>query len=526
MAQTTIEQDIRSLDIDKKLISSIDNGIVILDDKLEIFYYNRWLELHTGIKQKDAISKRLDQLFCDINVKTLQRKIKTALRLGTPTFYTSNTSKYLIPIKIDQIKILNYSYMQQDVSIIPFDDDKNLVAIIITDQTDMANTNALLQEKIQEIQKLNCELIQEKDTINKKVLLIKLDKNYFIKDVSQAYLELINYLKDELVGSDFFLYERLHIKGDLKEKIYQNMEDKKVFNFEEKTLSKDGKELWMKNTLVPEYDYNGNHIGFIIFRENITDAKELHIYQDKLLVNSRSSAMGEMISMIAHQWRQPLSVINIIVSTLKIKKELNLLDKEAELESYAKIEDTVEYLSTTIDDFRNFFKKNKVLTKVSLFTIIERSTSLLKGEMKLQEIEYIQNIDENLVIETYKNELIQATINFIKNSIDAFENSGDRDKRIVLDVIDFSTHITIKINDNAGGINEKTIGRIFEPYFSTKSSNGTGLGLYISKTIIEKHLKGQLTITSGDGETNVIIELPYKIYDKGDNDESSLSTLS
>jgi len=525
VAKTTTEQDIRSFDINKKLISSMDNGIIILDDKLTIFYYNKWLELHTGIKESDAISKTLNQLFDGINVKTLQRKIKTAIRLGTPTFYTANTSKYLIPIKIDQIKILNYSYMQQDVSIIPLNDGK-LVALIITDQTNMANTNALLQENIKEIEKLNCELIKERDTIDKKVLLIKIDGSFLIKEISQAYLELIGYSKDELLGIDFFVYERFHIKDDLKEKILSHLKEKKVFIFEEKTLAKNGDELWMKNTIVPEYDYNANHIGYILFRENITDAKELYIYQDKLLVNSRSSAMGEMISMIAHQWRQPLSVINIIISTLKVKKELNILDGKTELESYSKIEDTVEYLSTTIDDFRNFFKKNKVLTKVTLFTIMDKSTSFLKGEMKLQEIKYIQNIDESLEIETFKNELIQAIINFIKNSIDAFEDVDIKDKRIVVDVINSDTHITIKIKDNAGGIDKKTINKIFEPYFSTKSNNGTGLGLYISKTIIEKHLKGQLTITSKCGETDVIIELPYKIYNIKEKNESSLSTLS
>jgi len=512
VVKTTIEQDIRSLDIDKKLISSIDNGIVILNDELKIFYYNKWLELHTGIKKLYAISKTLDELFSEINIKTLKRKIKTALRLGTPTFYTSNTSKYLIPIKIDQIKILNYSYMQQDVSIIPFDDDKNLVAIIITDQTNMANTNTLLQENIKEIEKLNCELIKERDTIDKKVLLIKIDNNFMIRDVSQAYLELIGYTKDELIDNDFFVYERLHIGDVLKKNIIAHLQEKKVFNFEEKTLSKKGDIFWMKNTIVPEYDYNANHIGFIIFRENITDAKELYIHQDKLLVNSRSSAMGEMISMIAHQWRQPLSVINTIISTLKIKKELNILDDKSQLNAYTKIEDTVQYLSTTIDDFRNFFKRNKVLTKVSLFTIFDKSTSLLKGEMKLYGIEYIQNIDENLEIETFKNELIQAIINFVKNSIDAFEGKKFKDKRIVVDVTSFDTHIGIVINDNAGGIDKETINKIFEPYFSTKSNNGTGLGLYMSKTIIEKHLKGQLTITSNDNETNVIIELPYKIF--------------
>ena len=270
----------------------------------------------------------------------------------------------------------------------------------------------------------------------------------------------------------------------------------------------------MKNTLIPEYDTYGNHIGFILFRDNITDAKEVTLHQEKLLLNSRSSAMGEMIAMIAHQWRQPLSVIMTIISTLKIKKDLEILDEKTINESYKKIEDTVQYLSTTIDDFRNFFKKNKLLTKIPLVTIFDKSTILLKESMKLQEIEYVQNIDMNLTIETYQNELVQSIINIVKNSIDAFSTSKQENKRIAVLAIETQTHISLSIVDNAGGIDKEIITKVFEPYFSTKSKNGTGLGLYICKIIIEEHLKGKLTIVSYDNFTEVLIELPYKINKK------------
>jgi len=511
MAQTTIKQYIRRDDIDHSLISSIDNGIIILDDKLGILYYNKWLELHTGIKESYALNYTLDSLFPQINAKTLKRKIKTALKMGTPTFYTASTSKYFIPIRIDQIKISNYRYMQQDVSIIPFDKDNKLIALIITDQTNMANTQALLEENIKKVKELNNQLIKERATIDERILLLKIDKNYLITDISQAYLKLLEYEKNELLNTNFFEFEKQNIKNSLKTKIIKHIKDEQVLRFEEKTLSHNGTKFWMKNTLVPEYDTYGNYIGSIIFRDNITDAKELSIHQDKLLINSRSSAMGEMISMIAHQWRQPLSVINIIISKLRIKQDLDILDKEHTDESYKKIEDTVQYLSVTIDDFRNFFKQNKILTKTNVSTIFNKSTTLLKEEMKLYKIKYIELIDENIEIETYQNELVQSIINIIKNSIDAFNKDIIYDKKITVIAKEENTYISLCIIDNAGGIKKEIISKIFEPYFSTKSKNGTGLGLYMCKTIIENNLKGKISITSDDNTTKVLIELPYKI---------------
>ena len=234
-------------------------------------------------------------------------------------------------------------------------------------------------------------------------------------------------------------------------------------------------------------------------------------HQQKLLENSRTSAMGEMISMIAHQWRQPLSVINTVIATLKIKKELNILDDATEEESYEKIEKTVNYLSHTIDDFRNFFKTNKELSTVSIKSTLNKATNLLMGDINLYEILYTENIPKNLNIVTYKNELIQALINILKNSIDAFKDKPKENQILTVKVFEEITHISIEIQDNAGGIKKEVLSKVYEPYFSTKSKNGTGLGLYVCKTIIEEHLNGKLTMSSKDINTKTVIKLPKNL---------------
>ena len=511
MAEKSTKHYPPSTDINEKLISSVDNGIIILDDELTIHYYNKWLEIHTSIKEHNVLDKSICNIFPSINHKTLKRKVKTALRMQTPTFYTASTSKYLIPIEINRINISDFSHMRQDVSIIPFDEEKKLVVLIITDQTNIINTNNLLQSNILKVQELNGELIKERDTIDKRVLLIKFNSKFTITNVSHAYLNLLKYEMEDMINRDLFRHKSFHVTYSLKNQILSHINEKKVFEFENITFNELGEEFILAYTLVPEYDSFAKHIGFILFMEDITSSKKVISQQEKLLVTSRSAAMGDMISMIAHQWRQPLSVINTIMATMRIKKELNVLDDETTNLAFKKIEDTIQYLSETIDDFRNYFKPNKVISEISLLDTINKSTTFLLSEIKLLDIKYELNIDDNLTIQTYQNELLQCIINILKNSIDAFKESKVKGQKLSLNIKKEDTYITLCFDDNAGGIQENILKRIYEPYFSTKAKNGTGLGLYMTKTIIEEHLKGKITITSKDSNTTVLIELPYNV---------------
>jgi len=513
VAEKSTQQYLRSYDVNNKLLSNIDNGIIILDENLTIHYFNKWLEIHTSLKEVDLLEKNLIDIFPNINAKTLLRKIKSALRMDTPTFYTASTSKYLIPIKINQLSITDFKEMRQDVSIIPFDTQQRLIALIITDQTNMIHTNLLLEAHIKKVKELNSELIKERETIDTKVLLIKFNLNHIITNVSKAYLELLECTDSDLLLYDFFEYQKLYIDNKLKKTILKNMKEQKVFNFENALLSLSGDELTLSFTLVPEYDSYANHIGFILFMQDITSSKKVIQQQEKLLSTSRSAAMGEMISMIAHQWRQPLSVINTILANLQVKQELEIL-KDSDLStSFTKILETVNYLSHTIEDFRNYFKPNKLIQKVSVSELMKNSTLFLFEEMRLLDIKYTQSLGDDVTIKTYKNELIQCIINILKNSIDAFKDKDIKNKYISLEVKNESTLVSLSFKDNAGGIDKEILKKVFEPYFSTKAKNGTGLGLYMTKTIIEKHLNGKITLQSANNKTSMLIELPYFIQD-------------
>ena len=223
--------------------------------------------------------------------------------------------------------------------------------------------------------------------------------------------------------------------------------------------------------------------------------KELDKHQEKdriLAQQQKMVAMGQMIENIAHQWRQPLSVISTSASGLKLKKQLNILEDEELIKSIDKIVDTAKYLSDTIDDFRYFFKPQKDKTKFSLAKNIEKSLSFLEATLKENSIK-VEFDYEDIDIIAYETELMQVFINIISNSKDAFIEKKIKDRVIFISIKNFPNRILIEIKDNAGGVEEDILDKVFEPYFTTKHQyNGTGIGLYMSNQIIKTHLNGDI----------------------------------
>lgn len=223
--------------------------------------------------------------------------------------------------------------------------------------------------------------------------------------------------------------------------------------------------------------------------------KELDKHQEKdriLAQQQKMVAMGQMIENIAHQWRQPLSVISTSASGLKLKKQLNILEDEEFIKSIEQIVDTAKYLSDTIDDFRYFFKPQKDKTKFSLVKNIEKSLSFLETVLKENSIK-VEFEYEDIDIIAYETELMQVFINIISNSKDAFIEKKIKDRVIFISIKNFPNRILIEIKDNAGGVEDDILDKVFEPYFTTKHQySGTGIGLYMSNQIIKTHLNGDI----------------------------------
>ena len=231
--------------------------------------------------------------------------------------------------------------------------------------------------------------------------------------------------------------------------------------------------------------------------------------QEEILIHqSRSAEIGEMINNIAHQWRQPLNNLSLTIQNIGFKYENDVLTKEELNETIDKSKMIINSMSNTIDTFRNFFEptKNKNLFKVE--HSIENTLEILSSTLRFYNIEVVKEIIHDVEIYDYENEFSQVLLNIITNARDALVSNKIEKPIIKVNVSKIENNVIVKIKDNANGINEEIIDRIFEPYFTTKGKgNGTEIGLYMSKLIIEKNMNGKLTVKNDNDGAVFIITL-------------------
>jgi len=291
----------------------------------------------------------------------------------------------------------------------------------------------------------------------------RFDKNLEIKlseDIKSILL--ISFL---ITGSVIFLL------------LYLSKKLKNIFDFYSKKLAQSNQELVHLNNSLEEKVEN----QLSVIRE-----KDIALNQQ-----SKMAAMGEMLGNIAHQWRQPLSAISTLASGLKLKRELGDLNESNLEDDLENIVQTTIVLSNTIDDFRSFYSRDKKETEFFISKTIQRVLNLVSANLKNNDIEIVLDIKE-IKLHTFENELIQVLLNIINNAKDALHNIKNK-RYIFISSYENNGVLIIKIYDNAGGIDEKILPRIYEPYFTTKfKSQGTGIGLYMSKNIVESNLGGKI----------------------------------
>lgn len=222
--------------------------------------------------------------------------------------------------------------------------------------------------------------------------------------------------------------------------------------------------------------------------------KEVKEKDKAMLHQSRLAKMGEMLNMIAHQWRQPLTQLGSIIMELETAIVFNKADKNFLLTMSKDATKVIQFMSLTIEDFRNFFKPEKNKEDFYIYKACKEAIYLISESLNNQNIKLNIIVKNDKLIHGYKREYSQVILNLLVNAKDALIENGIESPIIEL-TIDVENNLSkITIEDNAGGIKDEIIDKVFEPYFSTKSSHGTGLGLYMSKMIIEKNMKGRLSV--------------------------------
>ncbi len=326
-------------------------------------------------------------------------------------------------------------------------------------------------------------------------------------DMKFAYAEYIPYL-DLIVSSGAYLSDMNQIiqkkKLELQEKNDVEINSMLIISFVvmfiflvififianivRYTLTKYQKKIEQKNQKLLELN---NSLEERI-KEEVKKSKE----KDSIMFQqSKMATMGEMLENIAHQWRQPLSSISTAASGIKLQLEFDNIQKETFEKLSTNIVKSVEYLSNTINDFRNFFRKDKERQHFILHDSVEDALNIIKNSLIKYKINVQNNCAKGMEIYTYKGEFMQVLLNLFNNAKDALNETEPKEKIIKIDVNILDEEIELIVQDNAGGVPEYCINKIFDAYFTTKhKSQGTGLGLHMSYQIIVGHIKGSIVV--------------------------------
>lgn len=232
--------------------------------------------------------------------------------------------------------------------------------------------------------------------------------------------------------------------------------------------------------------------------------------QEALLIHqSRLAAMGEMIGAIAHQWRQPLNALGLVLQNVQLRYKMDKLDDDFMVNSMEKSDRLIQKMSSTIDDFRNFFKPNKHSEPFKINEVVRSTTDLLEAQLKNNNITLKILCEEEIIINGLQGEFSQVILNLINNAKDILNERQIPQPTITIEIKRKPNNlITITVRDNAGGIPENIINKIYDPYFTTKEEGkGTGIGLYMSKMIVENNMSGKLWAFNDAEGANLVIEV-------------------
>ncbi len=404
-------------------------------------------------------------------------------------------------------------------------------------------------------------LHQYKHAIDNSNIVSKTDINGIITYVNEEFCNISGYKKEELLGKNHNIVRHPDIPKEVFERFWKTILAKKIWKGTVKNRAKDGSTFFVNTTVIPIVDWNGKIVEFVAIRYDVTKnvllqeklqkkerelealnkdlerrveeqtkkLRELNLTLEKriekeveknrqkdrmMFQQARLASLGEMLGNIAHQWRQPLMELGILF--YKIKRELTKEKTNKNIEElYSKGVSILERMSQTIVDFQNFFRPDKKREFFDVYETVKHSIAIVEGSLKKSGIKIEVKREADLKVYGYKNEFSQVILNLINNAKDALNQNSLIEKRIEIllgiESKDGEKFAKIEVIDNGGGIKESILDKIFEPYFTTKhSTQGTGLGLYMSKMIIEQSMHGSLDAQNYAKGAKFTILLPLR----------------
>lgn len=365
-----------------------------------------------------------------------------------------------------------------------------------------------------------------------------LDSDFKIVDVNYSLCAMLGYKKDEMLGRKphSFVESQDHSVCDEQERLVCDISS---HSYELNLRTKEGRAVCVLANATTIYDQLGDVKSFAFFTDisrqkqieadlikrkeevkALNNALESRISlevqknreKDQMMhQQSRLASMGEMIGNIAHQWRQPLNIMALIMQDLYISNQLNNLDSQKVEESYEKANNILQYMSQTIDDFRNFFKQDNEYCEFSVKEAVDTVYSLVSTNFAYHHVACKIDVKHDSIINGGQNEFKQVLINILNNAQEAMISNESKKKEIRILVTRKGNQARIVISDTGGGMAKDVINKIFDPYFTTKGqTQGTGLGLFMSKQIVENTMLGSLSAKNIKDGAEFTIALPIK----------------
>ncbi len=358
-------------------------------------------------------------------------------------------------------------------------------------------------------------------------IVSKADKYGIITFVNDAFCQVSGYTPEELVGQPHKIVRHPDMKAEVFKDLWQTIAAKKLWRGIIKNRTTDGRHYYVDTTISPITDHEGNIVEYIAVRKDITELEEIRqtlkeelqattadfkeVLEEKqalMVQHARFRSMEEMIGNIAHQWRQPLAALGLVIQKIKLFYQRGKLDEEKIDSIIEKSMYLINEMSGTIDDFRNSFNPNKEKEYFDVGEMIAKAYAVVRRSFAEYQIEYRSNIDTAIEIKGHENELQQVIVSLFKNAKDILIEHRVENPYIEVKVEKSEDKVLITVCDNGGGIPEAELRKIFEPYFTTKEEGkGKGVGLYMSKIIIEEHMNGSLQVKNSEEGACFTIEI-------------------
>ena len=456
-----------------------------------------------------------------IEEQGLMPQVRDVFEKGSATRFIMNYDTSLIP----NVKLTKTRRSILDVSFTSVQCTDSMIPNVIAQFLDISE----LKQMEKKITELNRDFVAFLE--NTTDFIYYKDKNCCYRFCSQSIANMTGHASwRDMIGMhtlEVFPEETSQIYHD--EDVWVIREGRPLLNMVNPYYNASGEKGWLNTSKWPLWDVDGEVDGVIGISRVVTEIKRLeeeivninktleervaqevqrNLEQERMLIHqNRTAGMGEMLGNIAHQWRQPLNALNILFFNIKDAYQYNELDEDYINQAVADGERLVQKMSTTISDFRNFFRPDKEIKAFSVTDQIRQVMKLMQSDLDKHKISIHIDAPQDLVISGFPNEYSHVLLNLFSNARDVIVKHHPSFSRVDVVVTAQDCQGCVRVRDTGGGIPEDIMSMIFDPYFSTKEE-GSGIGLYMSKMIIESHMNGSITAKNIEGGAEFSVCVP------------------